>query len=463
MTDLADLSAVALVEAYRARRLSPVEVVDAVIQRIDAWEPQLNALWAYDPDAARASARQSEARWAKGEPLGAIDGVPLTIKENIATKGTPVPLGTAAMTLVPAVADAPPAARTREAGGVLLAKTTMPDYGMLSSGLSSFHKLARNPWDLSTNPGGSSAGAGAAAAAGYGPLHIGTDIGGSIRLPAGWCGLVGLKPSAGRLPIDPPFIGRVAGPMTRTVADAALYMSVLAKPDRRDTMALPYQALDWLDLARPVKGLKIGLWLEAGFGQEVGSETLAAVQGAAAQLADAGATIVPIKPFLTRAMIDGLDRFWRARGYEDVSRLPPEQQAKILPYIFNWIVTAKDFTGGDVYSGFAQIEAMRNALHAALRDVDCIISPTAPEPSYPAEWASPFNDPQRPFEHIAFTVAANMGGQPAVSINCGYSGGGLPIGLQIIGQAFDDLGVLRLARAYEEMRAPSRPWPKLAG
>ena len=462
MTELADLTAVALVEAYRARRLSPVEVTDAVIARIDAWEPQLNALWAYDPEAARESARQSEARWMKGQPIGAIDGVPVTIKENIATKGTPVPLGTAAVTLVPAAADAPPAARTREAGGVLLAKTTMPDYGMLSSGLSSFHKLARNPWDLSTNPGGSSAGAGAAAAAGYGPLHIGTDIGGSIRLPAGWCGLVGLKPSAGRLPIDPPFIGRAAGPMTRTVGDTALYMSVLTKPDRRDTMALPYQEIDWLNLAGSVKGLKIGLWLEAGFGQEAGAETLTAVQGAAALLADAGATIVPIQPFLTRTMIDGLDRFWRARGYEDVSRLPPEQQAKILPYIFNWIVTAKDFSGGDVYSGFAQIDAMRNALHTALKDVDFIISPTAPEPSYPAEWASPLNDPQRPFEHIAFTVSANMGGQPAVSINCGYSSGGLPIGLQIIGQSFDDLGVLRLARAFEEMRAPSRPWPKLS-
>ncbi|MGX1743266.1 amidase [Bosea sp. NPDC055353] len=461
MTELADLTAVALVEAYRARRLSPVEVIDAVIARIDAWEPQLNALWAYDPEAARASARQSEARWMKGEPLGAIDGVPVTIKENIATKGTPVPLGTAATTLVPAAADAPPAARTREAGGVILAKTTMPDYGMLSSGLSSFHKLARNPWDLSTNPGGSSAGAGVAAAAGYGPLHIGTDIGGSIRLPAGWCGLVGLKPSAGRLPIDPPFIGRAAGPMTRTVADTALYMSVLTRPDRRDTMALPYQEIDWLNLAGPVKGLKIGLWLEAGFGQSVGDETLAAVQGAAALFADAGATIVPIAPFLTRTMIDGLDRFWRARGYEDVSRLPPEQQAKILPYIFNWIVTARDFSGGDVYTGFAQIDAMRYALHGALEDVDFIISPTAPEPSYPAEWASPLNDPQRPFEHIAFTVSANMGGQPAVSINCGYSGGGLPIGLQIIGQSFDDIGVMRLAHAFEEMRAPARPWPTL--
>ena len=287
--------------------------------------------------------------------------------------------------------------------------------------------------------------------------------GGSIRLPAGWCGLVGLKPSAGRLPIDPSFFGRAAGPMTRTVADTALYMSVLTKPDRRDTMALPYQDIDWLGLAGSVKGLKIGLWLEAGFGQAVGGETLAAVQAAAALLADAGATIVPIAPFLTRAMIDGLDRFWRARGYEDVSRLPPEQQAKILPYIFNWIVTAKDFSGGDVYTGFAQIEAMRNALHAALADVDFIISPTAPEPSYAAEWASPLNDPQRPFEHIAFTVSANMGGQPAVSLNCGYSSGGLPIGLQIIGQSFDDIGVLRLASAFEAISPPARPWPKLAG
>ena len=142
-------------------------------------------------------ARASEARWLKGQPLGPIDGVPLTIKENIATRGDPMPLGTAAADLVPAAADAPPAARLKESGAVVVAKTTMPDFGMLSSGLSSFHKLARNPWDRSKTPGGSSAGAGAAAAAGYGPLHIGTDIGGSLRLPAGWCGIFTLKPSLG--------------------------------------------------------------------------------------------------------------------------------------------------------------------------------------------------------------------------------------------------------------------------
>ncbi|MBL8317345.1 MAG: amidase, partial [Burkholderiaceae bacterium] len=254
MSDLHQKSAAELSQLYRRREASPVEVTRAVIAHIERVEPQVHALYAFDAESALAQARASEARWAKGEPLSALDGVPGTIKENIATKGTPVPLGTAATTLLPAVDDAPPAARWREAGAVLLAKTTMPDYGMLSSGLSSFHALARNPWNLAKNPGGSSAGAGAAAAAGYGPLHIGTDIGGSIRLPAGWCGVFGLKPSLGRIPIKPPYAGRVAGPMTRTVTDAAMLMVELSKPDWRDTMSLPYQDVAWTALERDVKG-----------------------------------------------------------------------------------------------------------------------------------------------------------------------------------------------------------------
>ena len=156
--------------------------------------------------------------------------------------------------MTPEPADAPPAARLREAGAILFAKTTMPDYGMLSSGLSSYHALARNPWKLDRNPGGSSAGAGAAAAALYGPLHVGTDIGGSIRLPAGWCGIFGLKPSAGRVPIDPPYIGRVAGPMTRDVADAALMMATLSLPDARDYSSLKYEKLNWLGRACGTQG-----------------------------------------------------------------------------------------------------------------------------------------------------------------------------------------------------------------
>src|SRR6478736_7490212 len=241
VTSLHDLSAVDLIAGYRAKQFSPSEVLEDVLAHVAAWEPHLKALFAFDPDSAREAAKASTARWSGGEPSGALDGVPVTVKDNIATKGVPVPLGAASVKLVPAEKDAPPAARLREAGAIIFAKTTMPDYGMLSSGLSSFHALARNPWDLSRTPGGSSAGAGAAAAAGYGPLHIGTDIGGSLRLPAAWCGIFTLKPSLGRIPIDPPYMGRAAGPMTRTVADAALMMAPLSLADARDSMSLPFQ------------------------------------------------------------------------------------------------------------------------------------------------------------------------------------------------------------------------------
>ncbi|WP_052341456.1 amidase [Salinarimonas rosea] len=462
-TDLADLTACDLVAAYEAKRLSPVEVTEAVIARIEASEPVLHALWAFDPQAALEAARASEARWATGEPAGPIDGVPVTIKENIATKGLGMPLGTAARDLVPSAVDAPPAARTREAGGVIVARTTMPDYGMLSSGLSSFHALARNPWNTDLNPGGSSAGAGAAAAAGYGPLHIGTDIGGSIRLPAGWCGVVGFKPSFGRVPIDPPFLGRVAGPMTRTVADTALYMSVLSRPDSRDAMCLPPADLPWLDLDHGVGGLKIGLVLDCGVGAEVEPEVRAAVERAASAFAEAGAIVEEAGPFLTREMLDGLDRFWRARAWADIAGLPEAKRAAILPYIFSWAQSGAELSGEAVYRGFAQIDAMRRASLAASAPFDLLISPVAPMPTYPADWASPTNDWQRPFEHIGFTVGFNMSEQPAISVNCGYTTGGLPIGLQIAGPRFADVAVLRAAAAFERLRAPQREWPQVRG
>src|SRR5712672_100190 len=264
VTSLHDLSAVDLIAGFRARQFSPSEVLEDVLAHVAVWEPHIKALYAFDPDGARAVAKASTERWNKGEPTGVLDGVPVTIKDNIATKGQPVPLGAASVKLVPSPVDAPPAARLREAGAVIFSKTTMPDYGMLSSGLSSFHALTRNPWDLSKNPGGSSAGAGAAGAAGYGPLHLGTDIGGSVRLPACWCGLVALKPSLGRIPIDPSYVGRVAGPMTRSVDDTALMMSVLSLPDSRDGMSLPPNNFDWGALDIDLKGLRIGLNLDLG-------------------------------------------------------------------------------------------------------------------------------------------------------------------------------------------------------
>jgi aspartyl-tRNA(Asn)/glutamyl-tRNA(Gln) amidotransferase subunit A len=462
MTDLPDLSAVALLTLYRERRVSPVEVMTAVLARVEALEPRLNATWALDGDTALADARAAEARWAKGRPMGPLDGVPTTVKELIATKGVAKPLGTAATDLIPEPADAPPAARLRQAGAVIFCKTTSPDFGMLSSGLSSFHKLSRNPWNTDKTPGGSSAGAGAAAAAGYGPLHVGTDIGGSIRLPAGWCGVYGLKPSNGRIPIDPPYIGRVAGPMTRTVADAALMMSVLSAPDWRDHMSLPPADIDWLDLDIDLRGLRIGLMLDAGAGIAAEPGVVDAVTAAADLLRSQGAVIEPFAPFLTREMLDGLDLFWRTRSWNDIGALPSEKARRVLPYIDAWARAARDADGLSVYRGFNQIQRMREAGAQAFQPYDFMLSPTAPMPAFPAELPSPTNDPTRPFEHIAFTAPFNMTEQPAASINCGYTTDGLPIGLQIVGRRFDDLGVLRLSSAYERLRPAQRPWPTLA-
>ena len=459
---LHDLPAHELLAAYRARKLSPVEVTKDVLAHIERWEPELAATYLLRPEAALAQARASEERWQRGEPQGALDGVPITIKDNIATAGDPLPLGTAATDTTPVAVDAPPAARVREAGAVVVAKTTMPDYGMLSSGLSSFHKLARNPWDTSKTPGGSSSGAGAAAAAGYGPLHIGTDIGGSVRLPAGWCGIFTLKPSLGRIPIDPPYMGRAAGPMTRTVADSAQLMQVLSLPDARDSMSLPYQAIAWDQFDQgtsKLRGLKIGLLLEAGCGLPVEPEVRAAIEHAARLFEQAGAMVRPMQPFMTQGMLDGMDHLWRMRSYIDMAALPPERKAKVLPYIRAWADSAAGMSGEALFKAFSQFHATRVATVNACRAFDYVISPTSPVPAFAAELPSPTNDPLRPLEHIGFTVPYNMSEQPAASVNCGYTRSGLPIGLQIAGQRFDDLGVLQVARAFELIRDPQRPWP----
>jgi aspartyl-tRNA(Asn)/glutamyl-tRNA(Gln) amidotransferase subunit A len=456
MTDLADLTAVDLLAEYRSGGVSPVEVAEAVLARIETLEPTLQAFYTHDPAAVRSAAKESEQRWRSGNPQGTLDGVPVTIKENIATAGTPIPLGTAATELVPALQDAPAAARIREAGAVLLGKTTMPDYGMLTSGLSSFHKTAKNPWDTARTPGGSSAGAGAAGAAGYGPLHLGTDIGGSVRLPAAYCGLVGIKPSFGRVPVAPPYLGRVIGPMTRTVADTALLMQVLSQPDSRDHMSLPPADIPWQSLEFEATGLRIGLHLDAGVGLDVESEIHAAVVEAARLFESAGAVVEPVDPFVTRVMLDGLDLFWRTRLWSDLVTLPAERFARVLPYISEWARAGGDVDGVDVYRGFAQIDAMSVAALRATENFDFVLSPTSPGSAFPADWASPVNDPRKPFEHIGFTLPYNMSGQPAVSVNCGYTSEGQPIGLQIAGRRFDDLGVLRLAALFEHLRPAQR-------
>jgi aspartyl-tRNA(Asn)/glutamyl-tRNA(Gln) amidotransferase subunit A len=463
MAALHELSAVALHAAYQRKTLSPLEVTQALIGHVQRWEPHIAATWAFEPEVALAMARASEKRWQQGQPLGALDGVPVTLKDNIGTRGHAMPLGSAATLLQPLTEDAPPAARMREAGAVFLSKTTMPDYGMLSSGVSSFYGITRNPWDLSKAPGGSSGGAGAAAAAGYGPLHVGTDIGGSIRLPATWCGVVGFKPSNGRVPIKPPYIGRVAGPLTRTVGDAALLMATLSQADARDSTALPAQTMPWTalgdDPAQTLRGLKIGLWLDAGWGLPLDHDIRDAVLAAAQQLQAAGAVLEPLTAFATREMADGINRFWRLRSWLDISALPDAQRERVLPFIRQWVAEAETYTAAQAFQGFSQIGQLRDAAVAACQPFDVVISPVAPVSAFPAEWPMPSNDPLRAMEHIAFTLPFNMSEQPAISVPWSHTAAGLPIGLQIAGRRHDDIGVLRVARAVELLRAPLRPWP----
>ncbi len=459
MSALHRLGAHELLAAYRSRSLSPVEVVNDVLAHIATCEPSLHATFAVDGASALIAAQASERRWYRGEPIGALDGVPAMVKENIATLGTPIPLGCAATELVPASADAPPSARLREAGAVILGKTTMPDLGMLSSGMSSFHPLTRNPWDLRLNPGGSSAGAAAASAAGYGPLQVGTDIGGSIRLPASWCGVFGLKPSHGRVPIGAPYPARVAGPITRSVSDAALMMSVLSQPDWRDHMSLPAERIDWLSLGRDLRGLRIGLMLDAGWGLPCEPEVLAAITAAAQAFEAAGAIVEPLAPFVDREMADGIDRFWRTRAWVDLQAFDAQQQRRVLPFIVAWAEGGANLSGAEVLRNYHQTLAMRAATVAACQPFDFVLSPVAPIPAFAADLPCPTNDPARPFEHIAYTLPFNMSEQPAASINAGYTASGLPIGLQIAGRRFDDLGVLQLAHAWEQLRPAQQPWP----
>jgi aspartyl-tRNA(Asn)/glutamyl-tRNA(Gln) amidotransferase subunit A len=464
MAGIHELGAAELTASYASGKLSPVEVTKALLARIQAWEPRINAMYRVSAERAFEEARASEARWQAGRALSSLDGVPLTLKENIYTRGDPAPIGTRANEdAPPQPADSPPAARVREAGCILLGKTTMPDYGMLSSGLSSLHGVTRNPWRLDRNTSGSSSGAGAAAVARYAPLHLGTDIGGSVRLPATHCGIFALKPSLGRVPINPPYMGRVTGPMTRTVEDAALLMNVISRPDSRDFMSLPFEGRDFAAGLRELepRRLKIGLIADMGAGLAVHAEVRGAVEAAGRALAAAGCQVQSVRSFLTPEMLDAICRFFEARSHNDLAQLAPARREKVLPFIAEWCNwRAARFSGRDVMQAYNLVMAMREAAVAATAPYDFLLSPTSPILPYEAELAAPGNDPHDALPHIAFTVPYNMSEQPAASINWTASQDGLPIGIQIIGHRFDDAGVLRLSRLIEELRPAQRAWPQ---
>ena len=457
--EISGLSARELGARYADGSLSPLEVLDALEQVVDARETVLNAFWVRTSESARAEATASERRWTQGRPRGPLDGIPVTLKENLARAGVPMPSGHAGAEPVVPRHSSPVADRVAEAGGVVLGSTVMPDFGMLSSGVSSRHGITRSPWDPAWSTGGSSSGAGAAAAAGYGPLHVGTDIGGSIRLPGTWLGLATLKPSAGRVPLDTPYLGRVAGPLTRTVDDAALLLSVISRPDTRDWTALPPTVLPLDDLSVDVSALRVGVLLDAGCGMAVDPEVASAVGLVADTLAAAGAHIEPMSPWMEPRLLADLDRFWRARCWADIEALPPDEGDRLLPFVRRWAQGGATSSGTDVIRCYASIMEIQRRTVQATEPCDVVISPVAPGAAFPAEWPMPFGDEDRGMVHIGFTAPYNLSGQPAATVNCGFTADGRPIGVQVGGRRFDDVGVLAVARWYEAMR-PAGAVPK---
>ncbi|MCS3447185.1 MULTISPECIES: amidase [Bradyrhizobium] len=459
--ELIGMSLAGLTEAYASRALSPVEVLQTVLDHAEAVNSAINALFCFRPEQAMASAQGSEARWKAGAALGPLDGVPMTVKDSVAMIGWPYFHGIGAnRALPPSNYDSPPAIALREAGAVIFAKTTMPDCGLMASGISSLHGVTRNPWGLAWNTGGSSAGAGASVAAGAGYVSVGTDIAGSVRLPAAHCGLAGLKPTHGRVPHLPADTMRMAGPMGRCVDDIARLLTVLTRQDERDTWSLPADGMRYHEhLKRDVKGLKIGVLTDMGFGMKAEAAVRSAVEAAAKLLAGAGAIVEPFTSPLTDDAYAPIDLFLQVRGYLEYASLPPhgDTARDINPYVRAWCLGGAKHSGADLYRALGQIAKMKAAMLAAFEGWDYVIAPTLPVVNFPAE--EPGVSREMPLAHTLFTAMFNQTCQPAATVCMAFDSRHLPIGVQVIGHRFDDLGVLQVTKALEDMRSFAMNWP----
>ncbi|MEQ8347741.1 MAG: amidase family protein [Sneathiellaceae bacterium] len=456
------LGAADLVAAYRTHALSPVEAAETALAAIAAIDPKINAVFHVAADAALAEARASQARWLAGRPAGPLDGVPTVVKDGLPMRGVPVYRGSIALAAHarPPEFDAPAVARLREDGAVLLGKTSMCDFGMLGSGYSSMFGPARNPWDLDRTSGGSSSGSCAAVAAGLVPVAVGTDIVGSIRLPASFCGLAGLKPSYGRVPLYPNSSpAAVAGPLARNVADMALLLGTIARPDPRDFAALPYDPNLAAALAAgpPVPG-RVGVLRSIGFGPDLDPEVAALVAAALDRLADLGWALEEVASPVTPEDAATLEDFYRLRPLAELDALP-EDARRAATVLDAWSGEARAFTGLQHYRQFLKTQEVRERMLALAAPFDLLALPTVPVPAYAAELPTlPGQSLHAPF---ANTLLFNLTEQPAVSLNCGFTRAGLPVGLQLVGRRHDDAGLLRLAHALEGALGLRPDWPDL--
>jgi Asp-tRNA(Asn)/Glu-tRNA(Gln) amidotransferase A subunit family amidase len=457
--DLVKMSLAELVAAYAARRLSPVEVMETTLRHAESVNASINALFSFRPEDAMVGARQSEVRWKLNAALGPLDGVPMTVKDSIAMAGWPYFHGIRANRLLPpSNYDSPPALALRQTGAPVFAKTAMPDCGLMASGISSLHGITRNPWGLKWNTGGSSAGAGASIAAGAGFVSIGTDIAGSVRLPAAHCGLASLKPTHGRVPHLPADTMRMAGPMGRRVDDIARLLTVLTRQDERDTWSFPADGTQYHErLDRHLRGIKIGVLTDMGFGPKPEAAVRNAVEAAGRLLAGEGAIVEPFTSPIEDDAYAPIDLFLQVRGFLEYSALPSHAEGDINRYVKEWCLGGIRHSGADVYRALTQIGKMKAALLAAFEGWDYVIAPTLPVVNFPAE--EPGLSREFPLAHTVFTALFNQTGQPASTICTAFDERHLPIGIQVIGHRFDDLGVLQVTKALEDLRSITMDWP----
>ena len=465
-TDLTQCTADQLLALYRSGQASPVEATQAVLARIERVNPRINAFCLVDADRALANARASEARWqahrATGAAVGALEGVPTSIKDLILTQGWPTLRGSRTIDPnQPWEVDAPATARLREAGAVLLGKTTTPEFGCKGETNSPATGITRNPWNLDCTPGGSSGGTAAAVAAGLGPLSVGTDGAGSVRIPAAFCGNVGLKPSFGRVPAYPlsPF-GTVAhlGPHTMGVRDAALMMNVLKQADARDWTALPADASDYtVGLEDGIRGLRIAYSPTLGYAQHVHPEIAAAVDAAVHQLQALGAHVEQVDPGFEDPL-EITTGLWFLGAYTVWSGLSAQQQALADPDF-----RAEAEMGAQLSAlQIQQLNQRRGVLGSHMRQFmqryDLLVTPTVAVPAFEARAAGsvPMN-PASMLGWTPFSYPFNLTQQPAITVPCGLTKAGLPMGLQFVGPMFGDALVLRAARAYESVQPVLRP------
>ena len=450
MTDLTALSAEALLAGYARGDFTPVDALQAVTERVARRNPDLNAFAVLDPRSL-AAAGESAGRWRAGRPMGALDGVPCTVKDLVDVAGLPTRRGSRTTSSGAVVDDAPLVTGLRGAGAVIVGKTTTTEFGWKSPGDCPLHGITRNPWDTARTTGGSSSGAGAAAAARFGPLHVGTDAGGSVRIPAAWCGVVGLKPSFGLVPQWPlgAFAGvAVAGPMTRTVRDAALMLGAMGGWDWRDPMCVPGPRRDWLaGIEDGVAGLRVGVLRRPGFDAPVDAEGVAAVEQAALVLNAGGAVVEEAVPELPDAgALFG--QLWRAALRAVVLGTAPEKRGLLDPGLVA-LAEAADPPGSVMMAAAAQQIQAAHAMAALHRQFDVVLCPVVPGPPPLAD--APTLDPGGALlrDWAPWTFLFNLTRQPALSVPMGVGAGGLPRSVQVAAAVWRDDLVLRVGRTLE--------------